>query len=267
MTTAQQTWTRHSRELAGVQTTLVTGGSGEPIVVLHDETGYPGWLQWQESLSQHFNLNIPMMPGYGESARLDWAMSMRDMTGWYLEALDDLDIGQVSVIGFSLGGWLAAELATMDPGRFKKLVLVSAAGVRPPVGEILDMFLVTMPVFLESSVHDKDQVAEFSTVNPAEPTPDQVFDWEDIREVACMLGWRPYMHNPTLPQLLHRLKRVPTLLVWGRDDAVIPLSAGQRYNESIPGSRLAVLDDCGHRPELERPAEFVEIVRQFLAEG
>ena len=129
------------------------------------------------------------------------------------------------------------------------------------------MFLVTMPVFLEASVHDKNQVAEFSTVNPAEPTPDQVFDWEDIREVACMLGWRPYMHNPTLPQLLHRLKRVPTLLVWGRDDAVIPLSAGQRYNESIPGSRLAVLDDCGHRPELERPAEFVEIVRRFLAEG
>ena len=115
MTTAQQTWTRHSRELAGVQTTLVTGGSGEPVLVLHDETGYPGWLQWQESLSQNFNLNIPMMPGYGESARLDWAMSMRDMTGWYLEALDDLDVGQVSVIGFSLGGWLAAELATMDP--------------------------------------------------------------------------------------------------------------------------------------------------------
>ena len=253
MTTAQQTWTRHSRELAGVQTTLVTGGSGEPVLVLHDETGYPGWLQWQESLAQSFNLNIPMMPGYGESARLDWAMSMRDMTGWYLEALDDLDIGQVSVIGFSLGGWLAAELATMDPGRFKKLVLVGAAGVRPPVGQILDMFLMTMPVFLEASVSDKDRVEEFSTISPDEPTPDQVFDWEDIREVACMLGWRPYMHNPTLPQLLHRLKRVPTLLVWGRDDEVIPLSAGQRYNESIPGSRLAVLDECGHRPELERP--------------
>ena len=267
MTTAQQTWTSHTRELAGVQTTLVTGGDGEPVLVLHDETGHPGWLRWHESLAQHFSLNIPMMPGYGGSARLDWAMSMRDMTGWYLEALDDLDIGQVSVIGFSLGGWLAAELATMDPNRFKKLVLVSAAGVRPPVGEIMDMFLVTVPVFLEASVNDKASVGEFSIISPDEPTPDQVFDWEDIREVACMLGWRPYMHNPTLPQLLHRLKRVPTLLVWGRDDAVIPLSAGQRYNESIPGSRLSVLDDCGHRPELERPAEFVEIVRRFLAEG
>ncbi|MCE2457502.1 MAG: alpha/beta hydrolase [Dehalococcoidia bacterium] len=267
MTTAQQTWTSRSRELAGIQTTLVTGGDGEPVLVLHDETGHPGWLQWHESLAQHFNLNIPMMPGYGGTARLDWAMSMRDMTGWYLEALDDLDMGQISVIGFSLGGWLAAELATMDPSRFKKLVLVSAAGVRPPVGEILDMFLVTMPAFLEASVKDKNSVEEFSVVSPDEPTPDLQFDWEDVREVACMLSWRPYMHNPTLPQILHRLKRVPTLLVWGRDDAVIPLSAGQRYNESIPGSRLAVLDDCGHRPELEKPGEFAEVVRGFLAEG
>ena len=267
MTTAQQTWTSRTRELAGIQTTLVTGGDGEPVLVLHDETGHPGWLQWHESLAQHFNLNIPMMPGYGGTARLDWAMSMRDMTGWYLEALDDLDLGQISVIGFSLGGWLAAELATMDPSRFKKLVLVSAAGVRPPVGEILDMFLVTMPAFLEASVKDKDSVDEFSIVSPDEPTPDLLFDWEDVREVACMLSWRPYMHNPTLPQILHRLKRVPTLLVWGRDDAVIPLSAGQRYNESIPGSRLAVLDDCGHRPELEKPAEFAEVFRGFLADG
>ena len=267
MTTAQQTWTRHTRELAGIQTNIVTGGSGDPVLVLHDETGYPGWLRWNESLGEHFNLNIPMMPGSGGSARLDWAMSMRDMAGWYLEALDDMDIGQVNVVGFSLGGWLAAELATMDPSRFRKLVLVGAAGVRPPVGQILDMFLVTMPIFLETSVANKDQVDEFTILNPEEPTPDQQFDWEDIREVACMLAWRPYMHNPNLPQLLHRVKRVPTLLVWGRDDEIVPLSAGQLYNESIPGSRLAVIENCGHMPQIEHPDEFVQIVSQFLMNG
>ena len=266
MTTTQQTWTTHTRELAGLQVSLVTGGQGDPLLVLHDETGHPGWLEWHESLAQSHTLNIPMMPGYGGSARLEWAMSMRDMAGWYLEALDDLDVGQINVMGFSLGGWLAAELATMDPDRFRKLVLVGAGGVRPPVGEILDMFLVTMPVFLEASVLDKDAVPEFSTVSPAEPEPDLVFDWEDVREVACMLSWRPYMHNPNLPHLLHRLKRLSTLIVWGRDDAVIPLSAGQLYNESIPGSRLAVIDNCGHRPELEHPSQFVDTVRSFLRE-
>ncbi len=265
-TTAELTSTSYTRELAGIQTTLVTGGQGEPLLILHDETGHPGWMRWHENLSRDFTLNIPMMPGYGGSASLDWAMTMRDMAGWYLEALDDMDIGQVSVVGFSLGGWLAAELATMNPERFKKLALVSAAGVRPPVGEILDIFLVTVPIFLEASVADKDSVAEFPIICPDEPTPDQVMDWEDVREVACMLGWRPYMHNPNLPHLLHRLKRLPTLIVWGRDDAIIPLSAGQLYNESIPGSRLAVLDNCGHRPEIERPGEFTRILSGFLKE-
>ncbi len=266
MTTAQQTWTRYTRELAGLELSLVSGGQGEPLLVLHDETGHLGWLEWHESLSQEFSLQIPMMPGYAGSARLDWAMSMRDMAGYYLEALDDMDLGRISVVGFSLGGWLAAELATMDPGRFKKLVLVGSAGVRPPVGEIIDMFLITMPVFLGASVLDRDNVAEFATVCPDEPSPELLADWEDVREVSCMLSWRPYMHNPNLPHLLHRLKRVPTLLVWGRDDAIVPVSAGQRYNESIPGSRLTVFDDCGHRPELERPAEFVNVVREFLTE-
>ncbi|MCY4654942.1 MAG: alpha/beta hydrolase [Dehalococcoidia bacterium] len=265
-TTAELTHTRHTRELAGIQTALVTGGQGDPLLVLHDETGHPGWMRWHENLSQDFNLQIPMMPGYGGSENLDWAMSMRDMAGWYLEALDDMDIGQVSVVGFSLGGWLAAELATMNPERFKKLALVSAAGVRPPVGEILDIFLITVPIFLEASVADKGSVAEFPIICPDEPTHEQAMDWEDVREVACMLGWRPYMHNPNLPHLLHRLKRLPTLIVWGRDDAIIPLSAGQLYNESIPGSRLAVLDNCGHRPEIEHPDEFARILSGFLKE-
>ena len=174
MTTAQQTWTRHSRELAGIQTSLVSGGRGEPLLVLHDETGHPGWLRWHERLAEDFTLHIPMMPGYGGSARLEWAMNMRDMAGWYLEALDDMDVGRVSVVGFSLGGWLAAELATMNPERFNKLALVGAAGVRPPVGEIMDMFLITTPVLLRASVADADSVAEFAEICPEEPTPEQM---------------------------------------------------------------------------------------------
>ncbi len=267
MTTATRqitTPTRYARELAGVHTSLVTGGDGKPLLVLHDETGYPGWMRWHETLAEDFTLEIPMMPGYGGSARLEWAMNMRDMVGWYLEALDDMDIGSVSVIGFSLGGWLAAELATMDPSRFDKLALVAPAGVRPPTGEILDMFLITMPVFMRESVNSAEDTAEFPILCPDEPPIELLADWEDVREVACMLSWRPYMHNPTLPQILHRLKRVPTLIIWGRDDAVIPLSAGQLYSESIPGSRLEVIDNCGHRPELEQPDEFTDILKKFL---
>ena len=262
--TARGTWARRERELAGIQVSVETGGEGEPLLVFHDETGHAGPLRWHEAMARDFAVAIPMMPGCGGSARLDWAMSMRDVAGWYLEALDDMDVGAVNAVGFSLGGWLAAEMATMNPERFRKLALVSAAGVRPPTGEIMDMFLVTMPVFLEASVRDKAAAPEFSTISPEEPSPDLIADWEDIREIACMIGWRPYMHNPNLPRLLHRLKRTPTLIVWGREDAVIPISAGRAYHESIPNSRLVALEGCGHRPEIEKPDEFAAILREFF---
>ena len=73
------------------------------------------------------------------------------------------------------------------------------------------------------------------------------------------------MYYPGLPHLLRRIKELPTLVVWGREDAIVPLSAGEVYHESISGSTLTVLDDCGHRPEIEKPREFVDLVHRFLS--
>ena len=75
------------------------------------------------------------------------------------------------------------------------------------------------------------------------------------------------MHYPGLAPLLHRLKKLPTLILWGQQDGIVPPSAGQVYHEAIPGSRLRVLENCGHRPEIEKPEEFVRLVSQFLADG
>ena len=266
MTTTASAWTEAKVDLADTTVQLVKGGVGEPLLILHDEMGHPGWLGFHEALSRDFTLNIPSHPGFGDSPYLDWIMNMRDMAGWYLHALDDLGLGRVSVVGFSLGGWLAAEMATMSPDRFKKLVLVGAMGVKPPVGEIFDMFLVVAKEFLTASFLDPANTPEFPEVCPEEPTPEQVEYWEVAREQACRLGWKPYMYYPGLPRLLRRLKSLPTQIIWGRDDPIVPLSAGQLYRDSIPGSRLAVLDDCGHRPELERTDEFVRLVRGFLRE-
>jgi pimeloyl-ACP methyl ester carboxylesterase len=72
------------------------------------------------------------------------------------------------------------------------------------------------------------------------------------------------MHYPALPYLLPRLKRLPTLIIWGRQDPIVPLSAGQLYHNSIPGSRLSIIDNCGHRPEVEKPDEFIRLVQEFL---
>lgn len=264
MTTSTKDWNEEIIKVAGAELQMVKAGAGEPLLILHDEIGQHAWLNYQENLSKNYTLHIPSHPGFGKTPPLDWIMNMRDMAGWYLHALDELGLGPVNVAGFSLGGWLAAEMAVMNPGMFKKMVLVAPTGVKPPVGEIYDMFLEVVTDFIIAGFLDANKVAELQTVCPEDASPEQVEAWEMAREEACRLGWRPYMFYPALPQLLQRLKNLPTLIVWGRQDAIVPISAGEVYHESIQGSRLAVLEDCGHRPELEKTDEFVELVHQFL---
>ena len=120
--------------------------------------------------------------------------------------------------------------------------------------------------FLTESFLDPKNTPEFEKICPEEPTPDQVEYWEVAREQACRLTWRPYMHYHGLPHLLQRLKSLPTRIIWGGQNPIVPLSAAHVYQESIPGSVLSVIDNCGHRPEIERPDEFVRLVREFLAD-
>ena len=148
MATTSVPWTEELVEAAGIKLHIIKGGTGQPLLLLHDEMGHPGWLRYHAALAQHYTLYIPLHPGCGQSDHLDWVMNMRDLAFWYLDALDELGLGQVPVIGGSLGGWLAAEMAAMCPQQFKRLVLVGAMGVRPPVGEIFDMFLVVSREYL-----------------------------------------------------------------------------------------------------------------------
>jgi len=176
-----------------------------------------------------------------------------------------MNVDQVNIMGFSIGGWLAAEMATMDPKRFKKMVLVGAMGIKPPVGDIYDIFIVLPKEYLGESFYDKDNTAEYGIICPDEPSPEQVDFWETNREEACRLGWKPYMYYPALPNLLKRIKELPTLLLWGKEDKIVPVSAGEVYQTSIKESKLITFDDCGHHPELERPHDFVNAVREFFA--
>ena len=265
MTTASKSWTRENIHVAGTVVGVVKGGTGEPLLLLHGELGHPGWLRYHDGLSRNNSLIIPSHPGFGESPRLDWVMNMRDMAGWYLQALDDMGTGPINVIGHSLGGWLAAEIATMDPKQFKKMVLVGPAGIKPPTGEIFDMFLVVAKEYMEECLLDPASTPEFLQIFPEEPTPEQVETLEVAREEACRLSWKPYMYYPALPQLLGRVKNLPTLIVCGREDGIVPLSAAEVYNQSIQGSELAIIDGSGHQPEIEKPDEFLSLVQKFLA--
>src|SRR6195256_5937692 len=132
MTRADGVFTETFVEAAGLRIQLRRGGTGEPLLVLHGELGVPGWLQAYGLLAEHFTVYVPSLPGFGQSARLDWIMSVRDLAAWVSWFVRDLQLPQpLSVIGCSMGGWIAAEIATVNAALFKKMVLVGAAGPEP----------------------------------------------------------------------------------------------------------------------------------------
>ena len=262
--TTTATFTEERYQAAGAEMLMLKGGSGDPLLVLHDEMGQPGWLQLHEQLAQDYTVYAPSLPGFGVTARLDWVMNMRDIATWTLWALEDIGLTNSNVVGFSLGGWLAAEMATQSPQAFRKMALAAPAGILPPTGEILDMFLIVSKQFITAGFHDLDAAGEFQTVCPDEPSPEQVELWETAREEACRLTWRPYMHDRSLPHRLGRVKDLPSLIVWGRNDEVVPPSAGEVYNSSIAGSRFVTLENCGHRSDVERTAALTTLLKEFF---
>jgi len=256
--------TESTIHVGGIDLKIIKGGSGRPLLVLHEELGHPGWLSWHSALSKNHQLYVPVHPGFGALPRADWVSSVRDLAGFYSRVLSDLEVGAVDVIGFSLGGWVAAEMAAACTDKFRRMVLVAPTGIRPGEGEILDMFVLTARTYLDASVHDAENTPEFATLYGGEATPEQFETWEDARAESARLAWKPYMHNPSLAPLLEGVRGLPTLLIWGQEDKVVPVSTGQIYNRSIAGSELAVLENCGHRPESEKPEQFISWVQNFL---
>jgi pimeloyl-ACP methyl ester carboxylesterase len=111
--------------------------------------------------------------------------------------------------------------------------------------------------------HDPQQSPEYEQIYVRDPTPEQRQLAERDREMAVRLCWKPYMHDPRLPGLLARVG-IPTSIVWGRQDRLVPLECGERYQKAIPGSQLVVIDNCGHAPQVEKPEEFLNIAMDFL---
>jgi pimeloyl-ACP methyl ester carboxylesterase len=244
---------------------VAQGGKGRPVLILHEELGDPGWLKWQTQLADSHLLMIPQHPGFRKSPQIRWIRNIRDLACFYSRFIHEQGLTPIDVIGFSLGGWIAAEMAVNNAKQFRHMILVGATGIKPPDGEIADLFTVTARNYLNASVFDQKATAEFAELYGGAHSPEQFEAWEDARAETSRIAWQPYMFNPSMPHLLEGVRDLPTLLVWGRQDRIVPLSAGEVYHKSIAGSELMALDRCGHRPEIEKQTEFSQRVQKFLA--
>ena len=265
MTTAEAAFTEDLVEVAGVRIQLRRGGTGAPLLILHSELGVPGWLRAYEHLARHFTVYVPSLPGFGQSARPDWIVSVRDLAAWVTWCVRDLKLSQpLPVIGSSLGGWVAAEIATMNAQVFTRMVLVGAAGLQPDEGHVWDYFMHSNQEALAQAFYAPAKAPEYAQYFGTAWRPEDERQAELNREMAARLLWKPYMRSHTLPALLRGIS-TPTLVIWGREDAIIPLNVCQRYVRAIPEAMATVLDRCGHLPEMEQPEAFVQAVLDFLA--
>jgi pimeloyl-ACP methyl ester carboxylesterase len=256
-------WSEETVRVAETDLALIKGGAGKPLLILHDELGYPGWMSWNADLAETRTLLIPLQPGFGKTPRLDWVRSFRDLAGFYSQVVREMRLDPIDVIGFSAGGFIAAEMAAADPKIFSHMVLVAPMGIKPSEGEILDFFALTIRHHVRATVAEPEKTAEFVQIYGGEMTPAQFEAFEDARAETARIGWEPFMHNPSLPFLLRGLK-TPTLLVRGSRDAVVPRSCIDEYRKVIPGAQVLELDGVGHRPEIENAISFERAVEKFL---
>jgi pimeloyl-ACP methyl ester carboxylesterase len=175
-----------------------------------------------------------------------------------------LPYDKVGLIGFSFGGWLAAEVAAACCHRLDRLILVDALGIKISDRETPDIFDVfnRLPAeVVERSWHDAQNFAPNLDDMEDEALVVRARNWESL----CLYGWHPYMYNPQLNRWLRRIA-VPTLVLWGAGDGIVKPSYGHAYAGLIPGARFALIEKAGHHPEIEQPAAFVEHVAAFLDE-
>jgi pimeloyl-ACP methyl ester carboxylesterase len=235
-------------------------GSGPPVMFLHREIGVPERLDFLDALAVSHEVIVPQHPGFGRAPRLDWLRHPRDIAVLYQAMLVELGVAAPALVGSGLGGWIAAEMASMAPAGLRALVLVGAMGIKPPEGDIMDQALVNYIEYARAGFHDQGR---FDAIYGAEPGTDQLEAWDICRESSFRIAWKPYMYSQSLPHLLGGVK-APALVAWGAEDRIVPLSAGRLYAAGLPGARLEVIPNCGGAIELEQPGTLARLVAEFI---
>ena len=259
MTTTPQTFSECTVSVAGLSMRVIQGGDGPSAVWLHHSTGPLGWLPLHERLAEHLQVSAPDMPGYGQSERPGWARHPRDIALLVGRAIAKLDVEPTLLIGHGFGGWVAAELATMNPSALRGLVLVGAAGLKPDEGEIADHIFFTFSDYVKEGFHD---AAAFEEFFGADGSKEHKELWDFSREMTSRVTWKPWMFNRQLAPLLPEVD-VPTLLVWGAEDRVVPLDCGRQYEAALPNARLEIVPGAGHLVELEAPDTLASLITEF----
>jgi pimeloyl-ACP methyl ester carboxylesterase len=256
-------WTPLSAEVCGNEVSFLRAGQGPPVLVLPRDNGHAPTNAFLDQLAAGRTVYHPWYPGFhggGEPSGWDWLTGVRDLAIVQIQFVKALGLDGLTLVGFGFGGWIAAEMASMQLSSLDALVLVAPMGLQPHREYIYDQFLVSTEAYARQGFADQ---AAFERVYGEEPGFEQLEAWETDREMTSRLAWKPYMYNPALPRLLAGV-RCPALVVWGDSDGIVPEECGGLYRAAIPGARLETVARAGHAVDLEQPGQLAGAVIEFL---
>jgi pimeloyl-ACP methyl ester carboxylesterase/mannose-6-phosphate isomerase-like protein (cupin superfamily) len=245
--------------IGAVPVNVTERGEGLPMLLLHGGAGpqsVDGFAALLAS-SRPARVFTPLHPGFGGTPRPDDLNSIRGLAKLYVQLIDDLGLTGVTVIGNSIGGWIAAEIALLNSPRISHVILVDAAGLRIDAHPAADFFSLTLDQVTDLSYFQPDK---FRISLDAIPAPQKAIIAAN-RAALALYGGSP-MDDPSL---LGRMPAVavPVLVVWGAADRIIPVEHGEAYAAAIPGAEFQVISDAGHLPQLETPDKLLQMVWDF----
>ena len=249
--------------LQDVDLPVIRKGSGPQILTLYGGDGPVSHLPFVDRLAEQYEIIQPIHPGFAGSPIPEHFDNLQDLIFLYLDLIDSLDLREAILMGFSMGGWAAVEIAVMNTRRFSKLVLVDSVGIKPggPFDrDIADVFALSSTEQIRVSWHDPSKGPDQTTM-----TDDELQILAADRIAHGLYTWEPYMHNPKLPYRLHRID-IPTLLIWGEGDGIVTPSYGEAFRDMIPGGRMVVISEAGHFPQIEQPVAFVKHFLEFASQ-
>jgi pimeloyl-ACP methyl ester carboxylesterase len=248
-------------------------GSGDPLVFLHGISG-PDWNAVLEELSQTHRVIAPRHPGFGDESQTELD-DLSDLVYVYLDLLDALDLHDVPLVGHSLGGMIAAELAATQPSRFSQLVLLAPMGLWDAERPVFDFFACTPKEMAAAFFVEPDGAAAQSAgeagltrlaqmeIGTNEHNSLVEIHLERAKTLATAAKYLWPIPNRRLDKRIHRIK-APTRLIWGSQDHVVPTSYADDFANAISGAEIRTIETAGHELMLEQPQSVTAAIEEFI---
>lgn len=248
-------------DLGTVTVRVTERGDGRPVLLLHGGAGPLSVEPFADLLADRWPARVltPTHPGFNGTSRPAGMTAVRQLADLYVAVLEGLGLTDVTVVGSSIGGWIAAEMALLASPRVSSYVLVDAVGIEVPGHPVVDFFALTFPQIAQLSYHNPESFR----IDPDKLPPAAQAAMTGNRETLRIYGGQPSMVDSGLRARLTDVD-APVLVVWGDSDGIADPDYGRSLADAIPGAQFELLPNTGHLPQVESPQLLLPLLWDFI---